>query len=314
MGVLFDPRVEVHIYTGGRTLPTGEKYIISRDVDGEDLDVEFDIETFAAQGKKASPNTARISVYNLAEGTRKLLSYEHQAVEVYAGYGDSIGLIFLGETTNITHEHEDVDWRTDIYAADGIKSWETQYFNRSYKAGVLVSKVLADMASAIQLPYSIDTLDIDVLLKGQSFAGRAKDVLDEFTKDRGLEWHINHGIVEIMQKDSPFLRDPTVVIVNADTGMIGHPVLIERTNESPKEGKDEKRVVGVRVQSLMNFEIRPKRLVKVEASSTTSVIGQMADDRVFVNSANGVYIADVVRYRGDNFGGEFVTEFEGDMQ
>jgi hypothetical protein len=309
---LYQPKIELHVYVGLQKFEIRE------------LDMEFEAELFLARGKKAAPNTCRVSVYNLSQASRDLFSEEHQAIELYAGYGDSLGMIFVGETTNVSHERERTGWRTDIYAADGIKAWETLYFRGSFPAGTPSAVVLTEMAKATGLAFTVDTFDADVLLKGESFDGRVKDTLDAFCKDRDLEWSIQYGTLEITAKDFPLIRDPRIVVLSSDSGMLGQPVITARTEESGKKSvknkkkdKKEKLIFGVRVRSLLNHEIIPGRLVQIKSSSAVSPIGQILSEAAPVTTGEGVYIARIVRHRGDvglSRIGEFSTEIEGDIQ
>jgi hypothetical protein len=280
------------------------------------LHMAFIVESFtpAEKSSDSKPNTAKISVWNLAEATRQLFTEEHQAIEFYAGYGDNIGLIFSGELTNVIHEKERLDWRTDLYAGDGIKDWTTKYFNRSYPAGSSITQIINDMCDATDLAKSIDIFIDSILLRGESYAGLVKDCLTKITKDRGLQWSVQYGVIEITQRDSPLLRDPSVVVLSADTGLIGQPSLTERTDESKQKDKSEKRRFGVKATSLLNHEIRVNRLVQIQAQTTLSAVGKLQKNKAPNKSANGIYIADTVRHIGDNFGGEFQTEFEGLFQ
>lgn len=303
---LFDPKIETHVYLNNI------KYEI------RDLDVEFSIEAFAGSGKKSNPNTAAISIYNLSKKTRDLFSEEHQAIEFYAGHGDDIGLIFVGQTTSVQHVVEDTFIRTDILAGDGFKEFSIQRISKSFKAGTPILTILDDLTAAFDLPVVIDPFLLtsqagQVLLQGETYDGLVKDAMNDLCGDYTMDWSIQHGTVEVTQKDSPFLADPTAVILSADTGMVGSPEIIERTDQAAKEGKEEKKVFGVKVKSLLNPEIKPKRLVQIVSVNTTSALGQAIDGAPPID-ANGVYISDVVRYSGNNFGGEFYVEMEGDIQ
>jgi hypothetical protein len=287
---------------------------------GEDyLHVDFDIETFAGTGKKSNPNTAKIVIYNLNESHRGLFTEEHQAIEFYAGYGDDIGLIFVGETTNVINRKVKTPgaapyWETTIYAGDGIKDWTTRTFSKSYSAGTPVSIVLQDMIATTELPSVIDIFEDSMLLAGESYSGLVKDVLNDFTADRGLEWSIQWGVIEVTQKDSPLIRDPTAILLRPDTGMVGSPALIERTTSGKRKATKKKRLFGLRVTSLMNHQIKPKRLIKIESGSQINAVGKLTSKPAPKTQLNGVYIAKNVRYYGSNHSGEYYTEIEADLQ
>ena len=306
---IFHPNTEL------RVTANNIQTIIKEDSTGKNLDMAFEIELFAGTGKKSNPNTAKISVWNLKESNRLLFSEEHQAVEFRAGYGDNLGLIFSGQTTNVLHEFEAPNWRTDIYAGDGIKEWETAYFNKSYSAGTGIDKILTDMCVATGLPYVIDTFIPDDLLYGESYSGLVKDTLNTVCAARNLEWSIQFGTIEITQRDSPLVKDPISTLLRQDTGMIGSPQVVERTVKKKKKNKKEKRVFGIRVVSALNPDLKPKRLVTIEARRTTSAVGKLFKESTPQRkNVDGTYVIKSVRFVGNNHGGDFQSILEADLQ
>lgn len=306
---LFNRSVKLYVYVGS------QRYVIEKDEDtGNQLKIDFSIDCFSQRGKKSPPNTAKISVYNLNQNTRNLLTEEHQAVEFFAGYGPNVGMIFSGQTTNVVHEPTSTGYITHISAGDGIKEFETKYFNKSYSARTLLTVILADLCNATGLPSTIDIFPTETLLRGETFTGRVKDQLDRICNDRGLQWSIQYGVIEVTQKDLPLFRDPTVVVLSSDTGLIGYPQVIRRTDEAAQSGKEEKEKYGIRAVSLMNYNIRPKRLVKIKSSDSIIQAGNTLKQTIPKTDANGVFIADIVRYYGSTVGGEFFVEVEADLQ
>lgn len=302
---LFDPKCELTVYSG---------------TDGfeiKDLDMSFDIETFAGTGEKSNPNTAKISIWNMSTESRNLFGgEEYQAIEFRAGHGDDIGLIFSGQITSVQHVKEKTSYRTDIFAGDGIKEFSTQNFGKSYTSGTLISIILSDLISAMGIPSVIDpvvveTIASEVLLQGETYSGLVKDCLNRFANDYELEWSIQYGVIEVVPRDNPFLVDPTGVVISPDTGMVGSPEIIDRTNARKKSGSEEKNVFGVKVNALLTPELKPKRLFQIITYNTLSKLSAALTGDA-PNDANGIYVADSVRYVGDNFGGEFYVEVEAD--
>jgi hypothetical protein len=311
MTLLFDPKCELHVYLNNI------KYEI------RDLDMDFNIELFAGSGKKSNPNLAEISIYNLNDESRSLFSEQHQAIEFYAGHEGDVGLIFQGQTTGVIHVKEPTGYRTDIFAGDGIRPFTTAKIKKSYKQGTLAIDVINDITSLFGLPVSIEAdafvdLNTEALLKGETYEGLAKEAMNSFCSDRKLDWSIQFGVVEVTNRDYPVLLDPTAIVMSADTGMIGSPEIIERTNDRPKDdtlkkGEEQNRVFGVKATMLLTPELKPKRLVQIISQNTNSSLGSKLIGAPPID-ANGVYIADVVRYTGNNYGGEFYAEFEGDIR
>jgi hypothetical protein len=273
--------------------------------------MDFSVELFAGEGKKSNPNTAKISIYNLKEDTRNLFSEEHQVIEFYAGHGDDIQMIFSGQTTSVTHVKGNTFYRTDIAAGDGVKDFTTKKISKSYAAGTPSAVVLSDILVAFGMPFVIDptatsTIAGEVLLQSETYSGMAKDVLNTFTADNGLEWSIQYGTVEVTTRNDPFLADPTGAVISSDTGMIEVPEIIVRTKQ------DNKNTYGIRVKSLLNPEIKPKRLFTIAASNT--LLGQISEliTDAPPTDGSGNYVADTVKFFGNNYGGDFYVEVEGD--
>jgi len=289
---LYNRKVKLIVYAGNtaRTI--------------EDLWIDFEVKA----SKSKQPNTAKITVWNLSDKTKGILADSHQAVEFYAGYGDTTTLIFSGETTNVVNTEQGVDVQTTIYAGEGVKNFETKIFKKSYEAGTPVKTVFKDMATEYGLPYTIDdALFEDKLLKGVSYTGRVKDVLEKATKDYGFEWSVQRGVLEILVEGNSIATEPTAVVLRADTGLIGSPAVITR---SAKGGKN---VQGVRIVSLLNPSIVPGRLIKLEAVRTTQDETDLFKKKANNLDASGVYIAQRLRYYGNNHGGEFNVEIEADI-
>lgn len=285
--------------------------------DIEEADMEFDIVT----NLNPEPNQATIKIYNLAETTRSLFTADHQGIEFYASRNatEKPIMIFRGETTNVLSEDIDPGFLTTIYAGDGDKAFSSIPFNKSYKAGTFILTILKDIAATMSLPTEIDFLDVSAkLLKGETFSGLCKNVLNEITKEYGLKWSIQQGILEIINLVQPILSQPTAVLLSADTGMIGAPIIVERqenkqnTKQKGKK-KKENRLIGVNVTAYLNPEIRPGRLVQVKSETTIQQLGKLLETKQPNIAANGVYRTDVARYIGGNLpGNRFDVEVEAD--
>jgi hypothetical protein len=285
--------------------------------DIEDADIEFEIIT----NLNPEPNQATIKIHNLAESTRNLFTADHQGIEFYAARNatEKPIMIFRGETTNVLHDDIDPGYLTTIFAGDGDKSFSSIPFNKSYKAGTLVLTILKDLASAMNLPTEVNFFDIQArLLRSETFSGLCKDALNEVTKDYGLKWSIQQGILEIINLVQPIVSQPTAVLISADTGMIGAPIIVERqenkqnTKQKGKK-KKENRLIGVNVTNYLDPEIKPGRLVQIHSETTIIQLGKLLETKIPNINANGIYRTDVARYIGGNLpGNRFDVEVEAD--
>lgn len=271
----------------------------------EDLWIDFEIKVSRAR----QPNTAKITVWNLSDKTRGIMASSHQGLEFYAGYGDTTVLIFAGETTNVVNVEQGIDRRTVLYAGEGIKNFETKFFKKTYEAGTFIKTIFEDMAKAYGLPYTIDDpLFEDKLVKGASYTGRVKDVLQKAVKDYGYEWSVQRGVLEIMVEGNALTFGPSAVLLRTDTGLVGSPAIFTKAT---KGGKTKQ---GVRIVSLLNPDIVPGRLIKLEAVQAIQDETELFKKKANNLDPSGVYIADRLLYHGNNHGGDFFVEIEANLQ
>lgn len=307
MTSLFNGKVKLSFYTSVK------RYDIESAVGA---DMEFDIVT----NLNKQPNQAVIRVHNLAQSTQKLFNADHQGIEFFASRNafDPVKMIFRGETTNVLNEGIIPGAVTTIYAGDGDKVFSSVPFNKAYSGGTLYLTIIRDIATVMSLPTEIDFYDVSAkTLKGVTYSGLCKDVLDEITKYLGLKWSIQQGILEIINLVQPIASQPTAILLSTDTGLIGSPVLVERQEDkqNTKSGKKNKenRLIGVNAVSYLNPEIRPGRLVEIRAMQTINQLGKLQEARTPNISANGIYRADVVRYIGGTLpGNRYDAELEAD--
>lgn len=313
MPSLFNRSIQLDLFADNQKITVAKP----GDVPGIDqLFIEFDIDV----SRNEEPNRAKISVYNLNETSRSLLSASHQGVEFFAGYGGEVQSIFRGVTTNVAHHHAKTFWKTTLYAGDGEKEYSTQKFNKAYAKGTKIFIILQDMATALGLPNEVVYTDFAAsLVRGRSFAGLVKDELTKLTKSLGLQWSIQQGTLEITPKGEPIISQPFASLLSSDTGMIESPVLIERQNkdkDTKKKKKDEKeeRIIGVRVKSLLNPEIYPNRLIKIVPQLTqTETLGKLMEAKTPAVTAEGVWLVDKAHFFGDNMVGPYHVEAEADI-
>lgn len=288
MSTSFDRSVLLNVFTA-----TGKVHSIS----GLHMSFEFLLR------RNSKPNPGRVTVYNLNKSSRALFKEEGTAFEFYGGYGGKIGKCFSGTLTNAISERENLDWKTDLIGSDGFKEWSKSYFSKTYAAGTPIVTIYADLALSMGLPIDMDVVGAFgvTLLRGTTYEGKTANVLDEVSADFGYEWSIQYGVIEVVREGENVASNPTAVVVNSRTGLIGTPTI---TFE--KKGKGFKKKVFYR--TLLNADIRPNRLVQLKSERFTLNFSDASKKPVPDVAADGLYIADEVKFVGDNFGGPFDNE------
>lgn len=288
--VLFDRTVRVDVITSTGTV-----------VGIRNLHISFDV----GLRSRGEPNDAVIRIYNLSPTTRNLLREDGAAVRLFAGYAGKADKIFEGTiVTPVSNPDGPVDMVTEIISADGYRELDRSYFSRSYAAGTPIATILRDLVGTLGIPAVFDGLTGEKLLRGRTIEGKIPRVLSRLGGEYDFRWKVDFGTVYLGPRGVPDRNHPTAVLLNSETGLIGTPtVKFERFR-----GETRRRVVA---RSLMNANLRPGRLVKIE--STRFVVEA---DKRFRKSAdevtpNGVFLIDEARFQGDNFGGDFDVEVTG---
>lgn len=238
-------------------------------------------------------NTASITAYNLSSETRKAIHAEVQGVdcEVRAGYANDpeLARFFRGNLRVISSKRQAADWVTTVESGDGDVVSGTQV-SKSYAEGFSIKGVVQDLVKEIKAEsgnivsafLGIDDKPLSGPLTVQGSANLAiKDSLEQL----GLEHSWQDNAIQVLERHKA-LNGTTAVLLTPDTGLLDSPEI---------QGiRGFIRVPIARVRSLLNANITPGRLLRVESSSWT-----------------GNVVARKVTHTGQSWGGEWITDVEG---
>lgn len=259
-----------------------------------ELRVSFSIE----KDTGATPNKARINIYNLSADTRARLSKLSQAqVTLHAGYTDTVARIFDGQTrkgaTGIQHAKTNTDWVTRLECGDGEAAFTQKEFTGSFAAGTPVTKVATALADALGLGRG----NLEAAMRAGSFRqgitefphglavnGRASEELVKLMKTLGLEASIQDGQLQVLRPRETL--GGQAVLLNKQTGLLGTP-----SYGSSEEGKEEKGPPTLKVRSLLQPALRPGVQVRVESEAV-----------------RGAFKLKSVTHNGDSRSGDWVSE------
>ena len=259
------------------------------------LDMSFDIRLTGEE----EPNTAVITVYNLRESTRNILSEPGSYIEFYGGYNNNLDLLFNGELTNLVHKQSPTGWVSTIYVGDGALTYKNTFFSKSYSAGTSVALIVSEMAESFGLDLAVEELPVGALSTGYTFHGPARTVMSDLLSDFEYTYTITHGVLEITKRGEPLLKDFSVVLINKENGLLLAP---ERTE------------IGVKVTTTLKGSLRPDKAVKIEAYRSTGSRADVFKKKTGPSAVDGVYRVSSVQHIGNNFGGPFdtISECEGE--
>lgn len=265
----------------------------------EGFQVVFKIEKFG----DLTANKAEIHITNLNKSERDFIDREDLEILLKAGYKNSYGQIFKGQTTFVNHpkggargdvtinnsegfEHrqkDDTDWKSTIKAKDSIKALRDFYISESLKGDDLTEKqVIEKLIKKLDKEYKIPKgvikgLKDKKINNGISLSGDFQKILNQLCRKRQLKPMITDGILNIIPINSSLNSE--AIILDSTSGLIGTPERIENG--------------GYKLLSLLRHEIQPGHLIKVD------------DDMV-----KGYFIVENLVHAGDSDGSDWHTELE----
>lgn len=197
---------------------------------GMDLS-QCDIEFHVKKTLKPKPNTARIKVWGLGQGTRQYFqTTKRLTVRLEAGYNDDNEMLFLGEARSSFTVRDTAEVETIIETGDSEKDMAASGLSLTFGKATTVDQAIKAIGAALpnQLPVSAQTKLLDKLSGLHVFhpAGGAIDrstrrYLNDLCRAAGLEWSIQNGVMFVVEKGQP--HNNQIVSLSADSGMIGSP-------------------------------------------------------------------------------------------
>jgi hypothetical protein len=245
------------------------------------LRFDFDI----TKASESSPNTAKITLYNLSETNRKSIQ-KKQFVQLEAGYTNALELLYSGDITIAKSYREEVDWVTEIECGDGGVQYASSRINKSFGKGTSIKNVMKEAFKTLGVDVGnvLNKIDTTTLRKNASqytngvvLSGKTSKIVDELMTAAGLQWSIQDG-AGLALKPEETTEDP-IIELNRSSGLIG----------SPEFGEDG--IINVR--SLLRGSIKPGRRIKISAGAI-----------------DGFFKVQQVRHVGDTWGNDWYTDIE----
>lgn len=247
------------------------------------LHISFSLEKADVQ----SPNSAKISLWNLSPAHLSTLAQKDCVVTLKAGYGSTLPLIFVGTVTNIETAPDGADTRTDLEALDGRKELRDTYTTLSYLSKIDSKKVIEDAAGSMGLPVVFSEKASFISFPDYSFVGPAKDALDRVCGTNKLVWSIQNGVIQITRPNEPV--NMRAFLLSPNTGLVDVPKKLTKgeknSGNAVANSEQNKTQIGWEVVYLMNAAIGVNDYVKLESKKVS-----------------GVFRVSKVKIDGDNFG------------
>jgi len=260
------------------------------------LRINFSIQKTADK----NPNTNKIQVWNLLSTTRKQLEQPDTHCLLYAGYAEDAGplMIFSGGVTYAWTKFDGPNVVTEFELGDGAQEIRDSVVSLSYGKGVKSTQILNDVAGKMGLPLTLASNAPERQWQnGLSHHGSARSLLDKVTKGTKLEWSIQNGNLQVIEKGMVTTRQG--IQIDADSGMIGYA---ERERETKSETKPKKKGDGKAVEKDWNgWKVKTLLMPMLNPG-----------DRVLLKSraVEGIFRIEELTHTGDNWDGDWQTELK----
>ncbi len=252
-----------------------------------DMRVSFSIE----KALDSAPNRSTVTIQNLSEQTRGLLTGDGLQAKLLVGYDDGVlAQLFVGDVIKADHAVSGANWVTKLFLREGGRAHKHARVERSYKAGVVDPLALLKETAAsmgLKLPKSgLDASKFNAkLASGVVLSGPSHKEMTRLLDQYGYGWSIQDNTLQILAVDGATAEEP--VEVSVDTGMTGVP----EYSEPDEEGKPPTLKVSKKIDPAALP--KPGRLILMNA-----------------RRIKGLHVVKRVVHVGDNEGQEWRSDME----
>lgn len=276
---------------------------------------EFRCKFHISQAVIGKPCTAEITVYNVSKETVDKLGIGTNKIEdsgmkviIEAGYKDNHGIIFQGDLWwKSTGRESETETFMKLVAATGDKARQYAVVNVSVAKGATQQTIFKKVCEAMK-DKGVDVKNASVpfmdtrLPRGKVLFKMATDAMNGIADTNNFDWGYGVDGLVAIPKEPVFNQKETVIVLNADTGLIGRPELDEE---------------GLDVQALLNPKLEIGTLIQIDNASvqrnsydTTISEGAYQKNMAVTDdflSADGIYRVISREHIGDTRGDEWYT-------
>lgn len=255
------------------------------------LKIVFSIE----KTDSADPNKSKIQIYNLSQDTHAKVAVAGNHITLRAGYEDeTVAAIFFGDVLKGARRKDGTEFITELEVFDGRTAVMSGQVSVSYAMGTEARTIVQAFVDAIGLSYKgMENVPADEAYPhGYSFIGMAADGLKDVLNRYDLTFTIQNEMLFIIRPGEA--ADKTGLKLTAETGLLTTPEPIsDKTSDDDTETDASNRW---KFSTMLFPELVPGAACRVESSTLNSE----------------VVISKAV-FNGDNWGGDYQVDIEGEV-
>ena len=257
----------------------------------------------------STQNECKVKLYNVSKDSLELVRTRNAVIQLYAGYGEVVPLIYKGIITRVTVDYDKGDVIVNIESKRGFLTIPRRdpsasplarqvqgYIKRTFNGQVSLLDGLQTVVSDVQAALGDYAREIAADLtkvpttparapRGLTLSGPPQDVLTTYTQANGLDWWEEDGVLRVVPRGDASREQ--AYLISPDSGLIGSP-------KAKLSGKTQKATGGVELVCLLNGELRARRAIQVQGT----------------RALTGWYLIRKVEHKGDTWATEFYTTVE----
>lgn len=251
-----------------------------------------------------TPNVALVKIYNLNSTSEKKVDKEFNDLIIQCGYHGQVRVCFRGNIRFAYHYREVNDRIVEINAADGDKDFHNAIVNFTLAAGHSDQQTVDSLLTSFQATTlgHVHGKNLKAKrLRGKTYVGSARDVLDQIARESDGNWSIQDGKLILVPVDSVLPGE--AIAVSSETGLLGAPEVNDK-GITIKVMMDPRIIPGGKLW-LMNNEVKQKHLKAEKTGQKRKLHGPNVPVRT---DPDGVYKVYAVKHVGDTRGGDWYSE------
>lgn len=238
--------------------------------DIRDLHIIFDISKMADNSEK--DNTATIEIYNLSKEKQNFLEKEYITAVLSVGYVDT-GLLrlFAGEVVEASTRSSEGDVITTLRIGVSYTELNHQTLSKLVPDGKTVEDVVTEVSKDLGTSQNVITgvNCKNPVIDGYPISGTPKEVLNELCNAHDMEWSVDDDVLYVRDATESHTRDiSSVVIISQSSGLIERPYLTN-SPDGKSRGNEKTKKKGLQFRCLINPELVPGSLIKLEYEELT---------------------------------------------
>jgi len=197
-------------------------------------------------------------------------------------------------------KYDGPDIVTELELGDGVQEIRDTTISVGYGKNVKSKQILSDVAKKMGTPLTMPDNAPDREWKnGISYYGSARTLLDKTVSGSGLEWSIQNGNLQVIEKGMTTTRQG--IEISQNSGMIGSPES-EREDKAEASGGEKK----------SGKKDAPKQYWYGWKVKTLLMPMLIPGDRVMLKAkaVDGVFRIEELTHNGDNWEGDWQTELK----